>query len=226
MTQSGEQAADWQRQLASGLDAMRIALDRAQQSALVGYLQRLTKWNRRYNLTAVRDPKALVARHVLDSLSILPWVDSGPVLDVGTGAGLPGIPLAIARPTMDFCLIDSSGKKTRFLRQIVSELGQPNVEIIHGRVEQLDRRQHFALITSRAFAALPDMLKASAPMLTESGRFLAMKGTLPSDEIARLPPGWCAESVPLQVPGETARRHLVIVRRDDGLERGPGVSGN
>ena len=223
MTQSGEQAADWQRQPASGLDAMRIALDSAQQLALVGYLQRLMKWNRRYNLTAVRDPNAVVARHVLDSLSILPWVDSGPVLDVGTGAGLPGIPLAIARPAMDFCLIDSSGKKTRFLRQAVSELGLPNVEIIHGRVEQLDRSRHFALIISRAFAALAGMLKASAPMLTESGRCLAMKGALPSDEIARLPPGWCTESVPLQVPGERARRHLVIVKREHHQERAPGT---
>ncbi len=214
MTQSGEQAADWQRQLASGLDAMRVVLDRAQQVALVGYLQRLTKWNRSYNLTAVRDPKAVVSRHVLDSLSILPWVDSGPVLDVGTGAGLPGIPLAIARPAVDFCLLDSSGKKTRFLRQAVSELGLSNIEIIHGRVEQLDRRQHYALVTSRAFAALADMLKASAPLLTESGRCLAMKGALPSDEIARLPLGWCAELVPLEVPGERARRHLVIVQRD------------
>jgi len=226
MTQSGEQAADWQRRLASGLDAMRIALDRAQQAALVGYLQRLTKWNRSYNLTAVRDPKAVVARHLLDSLSILPWVDNGPVLDVGTGAGLPGIPLAIARPAVDFCLIDSSGKKARFLRQAVSELGLPNVEIIHGRVEQLDRSQHYALITSRAFAALADMLKASAPLLTESGRYLAMKGALPSDEIARLPPGWRAESVPLQVPGERARRHLVIVKRDYPEKRRPATQSN
>ena len=221
MTQSGEQAADWQRQLASGLDAMRIALDRAQQAALVGYLQRLTKWNRSYNLTAVRDPKAVVARHLLDSLSILPWVERGPVLDVGTGAGLPGIPLAIARPAVEFCLLDSSGKKTRFLRQAVSELGLSNVEIVHGRVEQLDRSRHYALITSRAFAALADMLKATGPLLSESGRCLAMKGAAPTEEIARLPPGWCVELVPLEVPGERARRHLAIVERDHRQDREP-----
>ena len=125
----------WQQQLAQGLAAMKIALSPAQREALLGYLGLLARWNRAYNLTAVRDPALMVRRHLLDSLSILPWVDRGPLLDVGTGAGLPGIPLAIARPDLTVTLLDSNRKKTRFVRQVAGELGLANVEVVNVRVE-------------------------------------------------------------------------------------------
>jgi len=206
--------SEWPQQLALGLAAMSLALPQTQHQALLGYLGLLARWNRAYNLTAVRDPAVMVRRQLLDSLSILPWVDRGPLLDVGTGAGLPGIPLAIARPELNFSLLDTNGKKTRFVQQAVGELGLANVEVIRGRVEQLERPGHYALITSRAFATLAEMVDLTAPLLAADGGWLAMKGTDPAAEVADLPAGLAAEVQRLQVPGETAERHLVIIRRE------------
>jgi len=206
--------SEWPQQLALGLAAMGLALPQTQHQALLGYLGLLARWNRAYNLTAVRDPAVMVRRQLLDSLSILPWVDRGPLLDVGTGAGLPGIPLAIARPELNFSLLDTNGKKTRFVQQAVGELGLANVEVIRGRVEQLERPGHYALITSRAFATLAEMVDLTAPLLAADGGWLAMKGTDPAAEVADLPAGLAAEVQRLQVPGETAERHLVIIRRE------------
>jgi len=205
--------SEWPRQLAQGLEAMRLTLPPAQQEALLGYLGLLARWNRAYNLTAVRDPAEMVRRQLLDSLSILPWVDRGPLLDVGTGPGLPGIPLAIARPELTFSLLDSNGKKTRFVQQAVGELGLANVEVIKGRAERLERRGHYALITSRAFATLAEMVDLTAALLVADGSWLAMKGADPAAEVAALPSGLSAEVHRLQVPGERAARHLVIIRR-------------
>ncbi|MCG6965412.1 MAG: 16S rRNA (guanine(527)-N(7))-methyltransferase RsmG [Chromatiaceae bacterium] len=212
MVQIREIATQWPQQLTEGLAAMQLSLQSQQQDALLGYLALLARWNRAYNLTAVRDPAVMVRRQLLDSLALLPWVERGPVLDVGTGAGLPGIPLAIARPQLDFSLLDSNGKKTRFVQQAVAELGLPNVEVINGRVEQLERPGHYALITSRAFATLATMLKATGPLLAADGAWLAMKGVNPQAELAALPPGMAAEVLELRVPGEVGERHLVIVR--------------
>jgi len=206
--------SEWPQQLAQGLAAMGLALPQTQHQALLGYLGLLARWNRAYNLTAVRDPAVMVRRQLLDSLSILPWVDRGPLLDVGTGAGLPGIPLAIARPELNFSLLDTNGKKTRFVQQAVGELGLANVEVIRGRVEQLERPGHYALITSRAFATLAGMVDLTAPLLAADGGWLAMKGADPAAELADLPAGLAAEVHRLQVPGEPAERHLVIVRRE------------
>jgi 16S rRNA (guanine527-N7)-methyltransferase len=204
---------DWAPQLDSGLAAMALTLGATQREALLGYLGLLAKWNRAYNLTAVRDPAVMVPRQLLDSLSILPWVDAGPVLDVGTGAGLPGIPLAIARPRLNFSLLDSNAKKTRFVRQVVGELGLTNVEVIRGRAERLARPAHYARITSRAFASLVDMLAATETLLAPQGCWLAMKGTDPQGELAALPAGISGEVTALHVPGEAAARHLVVLRR-------------
>lgn len=203
---------DWARQLESGLAAMALPLDAAQRGALLAYLGMLAKWNRSYNLSAVRDPSSMVRRHLLDSLSILTWVDAGPVLDIGTGAGLPGIPLAIARPRLGFSLLDSNSKKTRFVQQVVGELGLANVEVIRERAERLARPRHYARITSRAFAGLAEMVIATRGLLAPGGRWLAMKGTLPEDELSMLPADVSAESIALEVPGEPASRHLVIIR--------------
>ena len=192
---------------------MGLQLGPAQRELLLGYLGLLVKWNRAYNLTAVRDPTVMVRRQLLDSLSILPWVDQGPVLDVGTGAGLPGIPLSIARPDLAFSLLDTNGKKTRFVTQAAGELGLAHVEVIRSRVEQLERPGHYARIISRAFATLADMVSLTQALLAPGGRWLAMKGAEPRAERVDLPAGLNADTVPLQVPGESGRRHLVILSR-------------
>lgn len=201
--------------LALGISGMHLALNAQQQETLLAYLHLLDKWNRVYNLTAIRDPRDMVRRQLLDSLSILPWVNDGPVLDVGTGAGLPGIPLAVARPNLQFSLLDTNGKKTRFVQQAVGELGLNNVEVIKSRVEALVRPQHYALITSRAFATLADMVGGSEALLAPGGRWLAMKGAEPRAEIRDLPDGLQTDVHALQVPGEIARRHVVVLRRSD-----------
>jgi len=203
---------DWRQQLNRGLADLKLQLGKGQGDQLLAYLGLLARWNRSYNLTAVRDPAIMVRRQLLDSLSILPWVDQGPVLDVGTGAGLPGIPLAIARPDQNFSLLDSNGKKTRFVTQVVGELGLANVEVIRSRVEQLDRPQHYARIISRAFATLAEMVEKTTPLLALDGCWLAMKGAEPQTERFDLPAGLRMKTVALQVPGERGQRNLVILR--------------
>ena len=205
---------DWPDQLERGLSAMAIVLRQGQRDALLGYLALLAKWNRAYNLTAVRDQSLMVRRQLLDSLSILPWIERGPVLDVGTGPGLPGIPLAIARPDLVFTLLDSNGKKTRFVQQAVGELGLANVEVIKKRVERLERPHHYACVISRAFATLADMIDHTRPLLKADGRWLAMKGNVPIGELSTLAthtPPVAHETITLDVPGEAAQRHLVVL---------------
>ena len=177
---------------------------------LVAYLTLLERWNRAYNLTAVRDPEAMVVRHVLDSLSILPWLEGPRVLDVGSGAGLPGIPLAIARPEQGICLLDSNGKRTRFLTQVAAELRLGNVAVVRGRVEDYRPEILFDSVVSRAFSTLADMVGDAGRLCAPEGRLLAMKGVFPDDELARLPPGFVVVGVyPLRVPSLDAERHLV-----------------
>jgi len=185
--------------LAGGLQALGVSLNDAQQQALLDYRDLLVKWNRAYNLTAVRDPGEMIQRHLLDSLSVLAHLDDRDTLDVGTGAGLPGIPLAIARPDLRFVLLDSNGKKTRFVRHARRELGLSNVEVVNTRVEQY--RNAPSQIISRAFAALPDMLQALAPLITDGSRVLAMKAAAADQELAGLPAGWRARVARLSVPG-------------------------
>ena len=197
--------------LAGGLQALGVSLNDAQQQALLDYRDLLVKWNRAYNLTAVRDPGEMIQRHLLDSLSVLAHLDDRDTLDVGTGAGLPGIPLAIARPDLRFVLLDSNGKKTRFVRHARRELGLSNVEVVNTRVEQY--RNAPSQIISRAFAALPDMLQALAPLITDGSRVLAMKAAAADQELAGLPAGWRARGAPLSVPGLAEARVLVIARR-------------
>lgn len=211
MSSPVQQHPRWPAQLAAGLEALRLDLSAGQSEALLGYLGLLSHWNRAYNLTAVRDPQLAVSRQLLDSLVVLPWLGEGPVIDVGTGAGLPGIPLAIARPQCRFTLLDSNGKKTRFVQQAVGELGLDNVEVIRARVEQLDRPRHYDAIVSRAFASLADMVELTAPLLAPGGRWLAMKGALARSELAALPAGMGCETIRLTVPGEPGERHLVIL---------------
>lgn len=179
--------------------------------AMRAYLDQLIRWNRSYNLTAIRDPGDMVTRHLLDSLSLLPWVDS-PLLDVGTGAGLPGVPLAIANPDLEVTLIDSAGKKVRFLRHVKRTLGLQNIHPIHGRVEDHHPTAVYACIVSRAFSSLGDFAAACRHLAAPGTRLLAMKGRDPREELRQIPPDFTGQSVKkLSVPGLQEDRHLVIM---------------
>lgn len=204
----------WHGQLRDGLATMGLSLDEDRQEKLLAFLGLLNKWNRAYNLTAVRDERVMVSRQLLDSLSILPWVTTDHLLDVGAGGGLPGIPLAIALPEKRFTLLDSNGKKTRFLNQCVLELGLKNVEVVHGRAEDCNPPEPFSQISSRAFTALENLVSWCGDLLANEGEFLAMKGQFPDDEVAALPAGWQVKSShSLDVPGADGERHLLVVAR-------------
>jgi len=198
------------QRLGAGLAALRIDLPDDVVARLLDYLALLHRWNATYNLSAVRDPVEMVTRHLLDSLAIMPYVRGATLADLGTGAGLPGIPLAIVAPERAVTLVDSNGKKTRFLRAAVRELRLANVSVAEARVEAV--RGRFDCITARAFATLADMLAWGGHLLAPGGRWLALKGRHPQDEIDALPPGFRVEAVePLVVPGLEAERHVVII---------------
>ena len=201
-------------QLARGLMAMNTCVSPEQQEKLLAYLDLLYKWNRVYSLTALKEDDQAVSHHLLDSLSILPFVPTGNLLDVGSGGGTPGIPLAIARPELAVTLLDSNTKKAAFLRQAAIELGLNNIAVHSGRVEQYHPDTGFAAITSRAFAELADFVSLSKHLLAPGGRWLAMKGVRPEEEMARLPDDVGVDAAyPLTVPGINGERHLVVLRR-------------
>ena len=203
--------------LETGLVA--LALDSAIAEPLSAYLELLLRWNRAYNLTAVRDPVEMVDKHLLDSLAMHPYVDEiaatgGALADLGTGAGLPGIPLAIAKPGLRVTLVESNGKKARFMREVVRKLGLRDVEVAESRIEALDLPGRFDAITARALASLPLILELGGHLLKPDGRLLAMKGVYPTDEIDALPAAWAvSQSHALTVPGLAAVRHLIVVGR-------------
>jgi len=203
-----------EEQLARGLTAMGMELPGEQREKLLAYLTLLYKWNRTYSLTALKERDKAVSHHLLDSLSIMPFVPEGSLLDVGSGGGMPGIPLAIVRPELRVTLLDSNSKKTAFLQQTAIELGLKNISVHGGRVEQYHPTIGFAAITSRAFAELTDFVDLSSHLLAPEGVWLAMKGVWPHDEIARLPGNVRVEKVhALTVPGVDAERHLIVMRR-------------
>ncbi|WP_339799373.1 16S rRNA (guanine(527)-N(7))-methyltransferase RsmG [uncultured Marinobacter sp.] len=204
----------WQQQLADGLQTMGLDLSAGQRQQLLDFLTLLNKWNQAYNLTAVRQPGQMVPRQLLDSLSILPFISADRVLDAGAGGGLPGIPLAIARPDIGFTLVDSNSKKTRFLTQCKLELKLGNVEVFHGRAEDCGSDRLCAQITSRAFSSLANLVDWCGALLADEGQFLAMKGQFPDDELSALPVGWhLAESHRLDYPGCDGDRHLLVIER-------------
>jgi 16S rRNA (guanine527-N7)-methyltransferase len=199
-------------QLRQGLAALGIDLPEATQQKLLAYLALLLKWNKTFSLTALRDPEKAVSHHLLDSLAILPYVTFDSLLDVGSGGGQPGIPLAIARPELRVTLLDSNSKKTAFLQQAAIELRLVNIAVHCGRVEQYRPPTKFEAVVSRAFSELADFVTLSRELLGPDGRWLAMKGVWPHDEIARLPGDLCVEAVHrLDVPGVEGERHLVVV---------------
>lgn len=200
-------------ELDAGLAA--LSLDAALAEPLLAYLSLLDRWNRTYNLTAIRDPRDMVAKHLLDSLAMRPYVsDVATLADLGTGPGLPGIPLAIALPALQVTLVESNGKKARFLREAVRSLKLGNARVAEARAEAVDEPGAYEAITARALATLPEILAVGGHLLAEGGRLLAMKGARPDEEIAALPVGWRLEAIhPLRVPGLVAERHLVVVGR-------------
>lgn len=199
--------------VAEGLAALGLPLPGEARAKLAAYLRLIEKWNRVHNLTAVREPEQMVVLHVLDSLSVLPHLqDAKSLLDVGTGAGLPGIPIAIARPDLAVTLLDASHKKAAFLQQAKIELDLANVEIACERVEQWHPDRMFDAVVSRAFAELAEFVTQSRHLVAPGGRMLAMKGVHPFDEIARVPATHrVANVVELTVPRLEAKRHLVLL---------------
>ena len=199
-------------QLETGVADLSLVLPEDAETKLPAYLALLDKWNRVYNLTAVRETERMVSHHLLDSLAIVPYVETGRVLDVGSGGGLPGIPLAIARPDLQVTLIDSVAKKTAFLLQAKAELRLDNVSVVTGRVEAHQDATGFDFITSRAFSDLKEFVTLTRHLLVPGGRWLAMKGLYPHEEIAALP-DWVklrGEHV-LTIPHLDATRHLIIL---------------
>ncbi len=201
--------------LGTGLAALReagVSLPPGAETTLAAYLELLARWNRTYNLTAVREPERMVGQHILDSLAVLPHVPMGrgaALLDVGSGGGLPGIPLAVARPEAAVTLLDANSKKAAFLEQARIELGLRNVAVVCTRVEAFVPDHRFDVVISRAFAELADIVDLARPVLAPGGLIVAMKGVVPHEELAQLPEAVQIEVVPIQVPGLAADRCLV-----------------
>jgi len=197
--------------LREGLTSLGLAISESQQQLLLDFISLLEQWNRSYNLTAVRDPLEMVSRHLLDSLAIQPWLQGQRILDIGAGAGLPGIPLAITNPEREFTLLDGNSKKTRFMEQARLTLGLSNMSVVHSRVEAYTPPDLFDCITARALAELGQLATWSKPLLSPDGCLLAMKGPNVTAEITQLPPNWGYTCRPLTVPDATAQRTLVIL---------------
>ena len=199
-------------QLESGLIRLGLDLQPVARDQLLAYAALLYKWNRTYSLTALREQDKAVSHHLLDSLAALPYLSADTLLDVGSGGGMPGIPLAIARPDLRVTLIDSNSKKAAFLKQAAIELALPNISVHCGRVEQYHPQDCFSAITSRAFSELADFVRLTRHLLATDGRWLALKGLWPHEEIARLPAAIVVDAVHrLEVPGVDAERHLVVM---------------
>ncbi len=200
------------QRIADGLAAMGLELPPDAQAKLLAYLDLLAKWNRAYNLTAVRDASEMVSRHLLDSLAVLPFVQGTKLADLGSGAGLPGIPLAIARPDIRVTLVESNGKKTRFLRESVRSLPLANVAVQQARVQNATGK--FDTVTARAFASLADMLAWGGHLLAKNGRWLALKGHADPAEIAAIPSDFRLVAVhPLAIPGVGGERCVIELAR-------------
>jgi 16S rRNA (guanine527-N7)-methyltransferase len=198
--------------LHAGLGQHGVALPVAAEQRLLDLVQLMEKWNKVYNLTAVRDPEEMITRHLLDSLAVLPHVRGQHVLDIGCGAGLPGLPLAIALPGTRFTLLDANAKKTRFVTQAAVELGLANVEVVQTRVEKYRPVRKFDTLMARAVASVAELLRNAQHLCASNGEFLFMKGAYPAQELAEMPGEFkMVEVIKLQVPGLDAERHLVRV---------------
>ena len=201
--------------LEAGMQQMKVEYSSEQRDMLLAYLQLLMTWNKAYNLTAIRDPGEMIRLHLLDSLAVLSHISGKRLIDVGTGAGLPGIPLAIMCPERDFTLLDSNGKKTRFLFQARCDLGLSNLKEINSRVENHRPEVPYDAVLSRAFTSVADMVKKCSHLLSPEGLFLAMKGKFPQSELSEVGKDYKVNaSHTLQVPGVDGERHLIVISRD------------
>ena len=200
--------------LAAGIKQLNLKIDLQKQELLLAYLEQLAKWNKAYNLSGIKEPERMLSLHILDSLSVLPFINENSVLDVGAGAGLPGIPLAICNPNKEISLIDSVGKKTRFLFQVSSQLNIKNVAVINDRVENYRSEQSFDIVISRAYSSLSQFVAQTRHLLGEKGKLLAMKGLYPQAEINDLPDDFkLLKAHKLQIPGEAGARHLLEITK-------------
>lgn len=196
-----------------GAARLGVPLDEATAQRLARVLEELLKWNRAYNLTAITQPREMLTHHLLDSLSVQRFLEGRRVIDVGTGAGFPGLPLAIVDPQRHFTLLDSNGKKVRFVAHVVRALGLANVDAVHSRAETFVPPQPFDTVVARAFAPLPTLVEWVAPLCSPHTRVLAMKGRPLEHERAGLPPGWVIErDEPVEVPGLDEERRVVVLR--------------
>jgi len=200
--------------LTAGAKALGIALEPPQTAALIALVAELAEWNTRFNLTAITVPADIVDKHLLDSLAVRPHLRGLRIVDIGTGAGFPGLPLAIADPKRQFTLVESTGKKAGFLRHIVGKLRLANVEVVNGRSEAMRPAKPFDTVVARALCSLADFVRVAGHLAGRNGRLLAMKGRPPEEELKALPAGWKALAVhPIRVPGLDAERCLVELAR-------------
>ncbi len=197
--------------LDAGLAGLQLVLPAQQKTALLSYLALLGKWNKTFNLTAIHEPERMLTHHILDSLALTPYVTEGTLLDVGSGAGFPGIPLAIVRPELAVTVMDASQKKCGFMQQAAIELGLTNVTVVHARVEAYRASRPYTQIVSRAFSDLAEFVRLSAHLLAPGGVWLAMKGVYPQAEIDQLKAARVVRTLPLQVPGLNAERNLIVM---------------
>lgn len=205
-----------QKQLLTGCEALSISLNQEQTQLLLDYVALLVKWNKVYNLTSVRDAEQMISRHILDSLAIVPHLSGDSMLDVGTGAGLPGIPVAIVRPDIAVTLLDTNSKKTRFLVQAKAELSLDNVTVVHARVEQAQLPK-FSVVTARAFATIKDIIDLTGRHCDDAGCLLLMKGLYPQQELDDIGDEFeLDEVIKLIVPEANAERHLVRLKKHKG----------
>lgn len=201
-------------ELECGLTFLKIEVNQIVIKQLLDYLALLEKWNKVHNLTAIRDQHQMVSTHLLDSLAVLPHLPGGPLLDVGTGAGLPGIPLAMVRQDLAVTLLDNSQKRVAFLRQAIADFHLGNVQAVCHKVETWFPQMRFTCIISRAYAEIARFIESSQHLLAENGIFAAMKGRYPDDEINAIPPGFgVRKTIELAVPGLEAERHLILIGR-------------
>lgn len=206
--------ADLEKRLAEGLPLVGAAPTDQQVAALARFLRLLDKWNKAFNLTGVRDLSEMVTRHVLDSVSVRPYLHGLSILDVGTGAGFPGIPLAVMEPQRQFSLLDSGGKKIRFVRHSTGELAIGNVSVVHERVEDYDPADPFDMVLCRAFTSIGDFTRRCGHLAVKGGRLLAMKGRFPEAELSSIPNNWeTVEVTPVNIPGLAGERHIVVLQR-------------
>jgi len=207
-------AADLKALLSNGVDEIGIEIDDVRKRALLGYMSLLKRWNRVYNLSTIKSDKDFVTRHLLDSLTVVPYLQGRKIIDIGSGAGLPGIPIALACQDIEVTLLDSNAKRCRFLRQVQAQLKLQNVRIVQQRAEEFQPTEKFDSLLSRAFSSLSSFVESSGHLLADNGSLLAMKGQWPGDESAIVTSGYIIEDViNLNVPGLPEQRHLVICKK-------------